>query len=76
MSQIEFTSYLTWTKTALLTRYTEIAQELANLYPQIAYLRCEEARDKSVDKTERYRLEGDRDALVEERFLIARLLDC
>lgn len=72
---INFSSYLTWSKTELLTKYVEIAQELANLYNQIAYLRCEEIRDKSVSKTDRVELEGQRDVLVEERFLIARLLD-
>lgn len=57
--------------------YRELAathSELANIHEEIAFNKATEATDKTV-RPARLQLEGRRDALIEKKFLLIRLLD-
>lgn len=57
--------------------YRELAAthtELANIHEEIAYNRANETSNPLL-KPARYELEGHRDALIEKKFLLIRLLD-
>lgn len=49
--------------------------ELARLHEEIAFIRAAEAVKDVAQKPQRINDEGHRDALIEKKFLIVRLLD-
>lgn len=58
----------------LLRELAAAHSELANLHEEIAFSRANEIANPAV-KPARYQLEGRRDALIEKKFLLIRLLD-
>jgi hypothetical protein len=70
-----FTDYLEWDPDHVAHRYAEIAGALARLHREIAFLKICELRDRATDRTERIDREGERDALIEEKFLLRLLVD-
>lgn len=59
----------------LLQALADTHEHLANLHEDIAYLRANESRLAADNKQLRIMEEGTRDALIEKKFLIIRLLD-
>lgn len=58
----------------LLRELASTHTELANLHEEIAFNRVGEITNPSL-KPARFELEGRRDALIEKKFLLLRLLD-
>ena len=58
----------------LLAELTDTHAELANIHEEIAFNKVGEVENRSL-KGPRMLLEGRRDALVEKKFLLIRLLD-
>jgi len=58
----------------LLKELADTHSQLANLHEEIAFTRVSEM-DNPPLKGARYQLEGCRDALIEKKFLLLRLLD-
>jgi hypothetical protein len=73
--QFDFMPLLNLTCSALLVELADAHTNLANLHERIGFLRAEEARKVSYAKEERMNLEGRRDAYIEKKFLIIRLLE-
>lgn len=74
--QFDFHNLLPMSRTELLYELTDAHTQLANLHLRVGFLRAEEIREpKGYAKQERYDTEGKRDAYIEKKFLIARLLD-
>lgn len=59
----------------LLWALAETHTGLAHAHVRIGFLRAEELRNVQHAKQERVQLEGERDALVEKKFLLLRLID-
>lgn len=59
----------------LLSELADVHAELATLHENIAFIRAEEAVKRVDQKPQRINDEGHRDALIEKKFLIVRLLD-
>lgn len=60
-------------KNELLNELLDTHQNLANLHEKIGYLRSQEL--VGATKSERYEAEGVRDAYVEKKYLLLRLID-
>lgn len=60
-------------KAALLDELLDTHQNLANLHEKIGYLRAQEL--SGAAKSERFEAEGIRDAYVEKKYLLLRLID-
>lgn len=60
---------------SLLDELTDTFEALANLHEEIAYLRAGEKGQPDDWRQERIIKEGARDALIERKFLLARLID-
>lgn len=73
--QFDFHQLLAQPPSKLLSELTDAHTQLANLHVRIGFLRAEEARKEVYAKEERVELEGKRDAYVEKKFLIIRLLE-
>lgn len=73
-SKFDFTHLRDSSRPLLLDELTSTHTRLANLHSEIAYLRANESKLNPDCKQERILLEGERDALIEEKFLILRLL--
>lgn len=74
----DFTDLVHTPKARLYEILAEVHSDLANLHAEIAYARsCEATKtgDQATIKAQRYNDEGYRDALIEKKFLLARLLD-
>lgn len=70
----DFRSLLTADDRALLSELADTHQNLAVLHEEIAHLRVGE-KYKTNDATERIIAEGKRDAFIEKKFLLIRLLE-
>jgi hypothetical protein len=65
---------LRWlSKTELLDELLDTHQNLANLHEKIGWLRAQEL--SGAGRGERYESEGVRDAYVEKKYLLLRLID-
>lgn len=74
--EFDFHLLLNASRSDLLREYADAATQLANLHVRIGFLRAEEIRSpKGYAKEERVDTEGKRDAYIEKKFLIVRLLD-
>lgn len=67
--------YLDWNPGELKARYAEIAEQLAQLHREIAFLKVQEIEKVPPARAERVEREGERDALIEEKFLLRMLVD-
>lgn len=77
MNDNDFTWLLNLPLTELLRELTIAHSELAQLHVRIGFLRAEEIRNKGslFEKAERVESEGSRDALIEKKFLLVRLIE-
>jgi len=72
---ITFGELLDLNSRELLADLADVMGNLATLHTEIAFLKAEEVRDKTVDKTERLMVEGDVAALEERKWFIIRVLE-
>jgi hypothetical protein len=70
----DFAILLTSDREGLLAELADTHAELANLHEEIAFNKTGEVENRSL-KGPRMMLEGRRDALIEKKFLLIRLLD-
>lgn len=71
----DWRGYISFGQVQLLYELAATTSFLADLHAQIGFLRAEEARGVMEGKPSRLQLEGDRDALIEKKFFLIRLLD-
>lgn len=71
----DFAPLLDMNTQELLLEIAGVHGELARLHEEIALVRAAEANKDLTRRSQRINDEGHRDALIEKKFLIARLLD-
>jgi mRNA-degrading endonuclease YafQ of YafQ-DinJ toxin-antitoxin module len=73
----DFSGLVRSSRDTLLLTLAETHSSLANLHIKIAFLRAEEDRDATQrhHKAQRHDMEGLRDAYIEKKWLIVKLLE-